>query len=127
MDNIYTPEEWNKCSKMFRDLEKFAEEYISNFISSESFASIDITADIFTIHTEEYFSGCGTDYNEYEIPLAWLSEPDIMKRCEQQRQDQKIAAEQAELNRQAERKEDARKSRHKQFLKLQNEFEGENN
>ncbi len=126
MDNIYSNDEWKKYAAMNEVLVAFAYEFIKEFCTRSDLTSIEIVGDELNINTEEYFSGCGTDYESYNIPISWLSEPNLMDRCRE-----KIAADkereiQLQVDRQQKREEGKQAARHKKYLELQQEFEGGN-
>ncbi len=124
----FTQADWEMYADMYAELETIAAAYMKEFCSrGEDLSSIGIENGVIEIYTEEYFSGCGTDYHTYYIPLPWLSENDLMDRCRKQREEQKEVERQRQEELKQKRQEDKREERHKKFLELQDEFGGENN
>ncbi len=124
MGKLYTQEEWKKYEEMYKVLETFATSYMIEFCHRDAtLQGIDIYGGEVVINTETYFSGCGSDYDSYNIPLAWLSEPDLMDRCRQQSEEATRKEQERKDEQERKRKEKQKEQDYKKFLELKDKFE----
>ncbi len=120
----FSKEDWKKYAAMYVELEAFAEKYIKEFCYRDTtLIGIAIDGDYLTISTEIYFSGCGSEYDDYMLPLAWFSEPDsLMRRCKKKKEDAELAEKARKRELAEKKKEDNEAARRANYLKLKEEF-----